>query len=68
MSGLSGSNAITGDFSFGIEGVLYRGHEPIEYVKEVTVSGNFFQIINQIADFKRCASFQYGEIIFFANH
>ena len=52
MSGLhSGSNAITGDFSFGIEGVLYRGHEAIEYVKEVTVSGNFFQILNQIADF-----------------
>ena len=52
MSGLhSGSNAITGDFSFGIEGVLYRGHEIIEYVKEVTVSGNFFQILNQIADF-----------------
>jgi PmbA protein len=45
----SGTNPISGHFSLAVEGVLYKGGEPEQFVKDVTISGNFYDFIRQIA-------------------
>lgn len=49
MKGLhSGTNAISGHFSLAVEGILYREGQLQQYVKDVTLSGNFYQILQHI--------------------
>lgn len=44
----SGSNQMSGDFSFGASGFLYEDGEIVQAVKGVTISGNFFDAIKNI--------------------
>ncbi len=45
----SGSDMVSGDFSFGASGYLKKGDQIIQPVKGVTVSGNYFKVLNQIS-------------------
>ena len=44
----SGTNAISGQFSLAIDGILMNGNEVEQYVRDVTISGNFFSLLNQV--------------------
>ncbi|WP_087021105.1 TldD/PmbA family protein [Thaumasiovibrio subtropicus] len=44
----SGANAISGDFSFGASGYLYRDGELVQPVRGVTIAGNFYQMLKDI--------------------
>lgn len=44
----SGTNAVSGHFSLAIEGVLYKDGAPGQMVKDVTLSGNFYELLNGI--------------------
>ena len=49
LSGLhSGTNPISGDFSLGAAGILYKDGKEVQKVKEITVSGNFFKLLKDI--------------------
>ncbi len=50
LAGLhSGGNPVSGDFSFGAAGFLCRDGERIRPVRNVTVAGNFYDMLNKIA-------------------
>ncbi len=44
----SGTNAISGYFSLAVEGIFMRNGQPEQYVKDVTLSGNFYELLQQI--------------------
>ena len=49
LTGLhSGTNAVTGDFSLGAAGFLCRDGERLRAVRNITVAGNFFELLKQI--------------------
>lgn len=49
LTGLhSGANAISGDFSFGASGYLCEDGERIQPVRNITVAGNFYAMLNSI--------------------
>lgn len=41
----SGTNAVSGHFSLAIEGILHKDGVPGQYVKDVTLSGNFYDLL-----------------------
>ena len=41
------SNALTGDFSFGITGTLLKKGIPIQGVSEMNISGNIFDLLSK---------------------
>jgi len=45
----SGADAISGDFSFAALGYLKNNNEIVQSVKNVTISGNFYQMLNQVS-------------------
>ena len=45
---MSGANAISGNFSFGAAGFLCKDGERIQPVRQITVAGNFFEMLKQI--------------------
>jgi len=50
LTGLhSGANAISGNFSFGASGYLCQDGERIQAVRGITVAGNFYEMLNNIA-------------------
>ena len=50
LAGLhSGGNPVSGDFSFGAAGFLCRDGERIRPVRNITVAGNFYEMLNKIA-------------------
>jgi len=50
LAGLhSGANAISGDFSLGASGYLWRDGERVQAVRGITVAGNFYTMLNAIA-------------------
>ncbi len=50
LSGLhSGANPVSGDFSLGAAGFLCRDGERQRAVRNITVAGNFFELLKQIA-------------------
>lgn len=50
LSGLhSGANPISGDFSLGASGYLCRDGERVQAVRGITVAGNFYTMLNNIA-------------------
>ena len=50
LAGLhSGGNPVSGDFSFGAAGFLCRDGERIRPVRNITVAGNFYEMLKQIA-------------------
>ncbi|MEE3278170.1 MAG: TldD/PmbA family protein [Pseudomonadota bacterium] len=44
----SGANPVAGDFSFGASGFLCRDGERIQPVRNITVAGNFYEMLNKI--------------------
>jgi len=49
LAGLhAGANAITGDFSLMAKGYVVRGGKKAEAVSQVTVSGNFYELLKNI--------------------
>ncbi len=44
----SGANVISGEFSFGARGILYNNGEVEQFVKGITISANFFELLSQI--------------------
>ena len=44
----SGSEFISGNFSFGASGYLKKDGQVVQVVKGITVSGNFYELLNQI--------------------
>jgi len=51
MTGLhSGVNSVSGDFSVGVEGMLVRGGEPAEPVREVTVASTLQRLLLDVVD------------------
>lgn len=44
------SNPSTGDFSFGVRGLLYEHGEPTKNLSEMNVSGNITSIFHQLAE------------------
>ena len=50
LTGLhSGANPVSGDFSFGAAGFLCRDGERRRPVRNITVAGNFYEMLNRIA-------------------
>lgn len=45
----SGCDSISGDFSVPCSGKFYDGEKLIHSVKDVTIAGNFYQMLNQVA-------------------
>lgn len=43
-----GSNLITGNFSCGVKGFAYEGKNLVTPIKDMTISGNFFELIKNI--------------------
>ena len=44
------TNAITGDFSFGISGTLFENGEPVAAVSEMNISGDLFTLLGQFQE------------------
>ena len=44
------SNGVTGDFSFGIRGVLLENGEPAQTLAEMNISGNLLSIFHQLIE------------------
>lgn len=44
----SGTNPISGQFSLAIEGALVEDGQILQSVKDVTISGNFFELLKQV--------------------
>ena len=44
----SGANAVAGDFSFGASGFLCRDGQRIQPVRNITVAGNFYEMLKKI--------------------
>ena len=48
LEGQAGCNSISGDISIGVQGFLYENGRRIQPVENVTVAGNFFDILFKI--------------------
>ena len=44
------TNAVTGDFSFGVQGTLYEDGAPVHAVSEMNVSGNLFELLERYVE------------------
>ncbi len=44
------SDPISGDFSLGVSGIYYRRGEPTDYLCEMALSGNLFNLFNNIIE------------------
>ncbi|MGY3870411.1 TldD/PmbA family protein [Aeromonas crassostreae] len=44
----SGADAVSGDFSFGASGFLYRDGERVAPVRGITVAGNFYRLLGEL--------------------
>jgi PmbA protein len=58
----SGANPITGDFSVGVSGLLFRGGELAEPVREVTVAAHLLDILQGIVAVRSDLRFTTGSI------
>lgn len=45
----SGVNSLTGDFSLGVSGRIINDGEIKQYFKDVTISGNFYEMLSRIS-------------------
>ena len=44
----AGANQISGDFSLSAKGYVVRGGQATEAVNQITVAGNFFQLLKDV--------------------
>jgi len=54
------ADPISGDFSFGASGILYKNGEPVDYFSEVAISGNIFEVFESVIAVEK-------ELTFYAN-
>ncbi len=47
LLGAHTADPISGEFSFGVSGILYHQGEPIGYLSEMALTGNLFEILSQ---------------------
>lgn len=70
VTGFNGGNCndATGDFSFGIEGMLFRNGQAVHPVCEVIMTGNMLELWNSIAavgsDPRKCSGWQIPALAF----
>ncbi len=70
ITGFNGgnSNPTTGDFSFGIEGILFSGGRPVHPVREMLMTGNLVSLWNSLLyagdDPRKCMSRQIPTLAF----
>lgn len=55
------ANPISGDFSFGVSGIYYKNGEPVEYFCEMALSGNLFELFQNVVEIGSDLSF-YGSM------
>ena len=63
----SGANAVSGNFSLGASGFLCREGQRVQPVRGVTVAGNFYEMLTEIAAISDQVSADHGRT-FFAPH
>ena len=51
LEGQAGCNTISGDISIGVQGFLFENSRRIQPVENVTLAGNFFEILSKIQAF-----------------
>jgi PmbA protein len=61
LMGLHTADPVSGDFSLGASGVLYRNGKKVQAVRGVTVAGNFLEIIRNISAVGKDLTF-YGSV------
>ena len=59
LEGQAGCNAISGDISIGVQGFLYENGRRIQPVENVTLAGNFFELLFNI---RGCGNIYHPEI------
>lgn len=70
VTGFNGGNCneATGDFSFGIEGMLFRDGQLLHPISEVVMTGNMLQLWNTLAavgsDPRKCSGWQIPSLAF----
>lgn len=42
------ADPISGEFSFGVSGILYEKGTPVDYLSEMALSGNIFEILREV--------------------
>jgi len=63
LAGLhSGANTISGDFSFSAEGYLVEGGKIVKPVEQITVAGNFYDLLKNIEQVGSDLRFSYGGV------
>jgi PmbA protein len=60
LMGLHTADTVSGDFSFGASGVLYKNGKKVQSIRGVTVAGNFLELIKNISAVG-------GDLTFYAN-
>ncbi len=48
LMGLHTADTVSGDFSFGASGVLYRNGRKVQAVRGITVAGNFLKLLSEV--------------------
>ncbi len=61
LIGLHTADTVTGDFSVGATGILFVNGEPVQSVKEVTLAGNFVELLKSIVFIGKDLKF-YGNV------
>lgn len=70
VTGFNGGNCNegTGDFSFGIEGMLFKNGHPVHPVSEVIMTGNMLELWNSVvaagSDPRKCTRWQIPSLAF----
>lgn len=63
LAGLhSGLNSISGDFSLSAEGFYYENGEKRQAVNQITIAGNFFELLKRIEDLGDSVEFGMGSV------
>ena len=60
----SGANAVSGNFSLGASGFLCREGQRVQPVRGVTVAGNFYEMLTEIAAISDQVSADHGRTFF----
>jgi PmbA protein len=67
LAGLhSGTNPISGDFSLACKGYLCRNGEVLQPVSQITVAGNFFQMMHNVVALGDASTLDNSSLAFFA--
>lgn len=62
LEGGSGCSSISGDISIGVQGFYYENGERVHPVDKITLSGNYFDMIQMILDLSNEYSDSYSSV------